>query len=79
MNAIHETCPLCGEYHQGTACHQQVGTISTASIPMSAEVEKAIERVHEYIVSMKPREISEYGDRALADLDLIVAALKDRG
>jgi hypothetical protein len=25
MNAIRETCPLCGEWHQGTACHQQVG------------------------------------------------------
>lgn len=25
MNSIHETCPLCGEYHQGTACHQSAG------------------------------------------------------
>lgn len=51
MNAIHETCPLCGEYHQGTACHQQVGFPIYKGEGMNQN--ELIEEAREYIPQLR--------------------------
>jgi hypothetical protein len=76
MNAIRETCPLCGGWHQGTACHQQVGiqapTALTTPQPEASDREIAVKILDGlYCWSVGPRD--DDGFRSAAENDNIVS------